>query len=297
MILMDFSGITVANIHVGISQFGKPTEDIVRSMIMNSVRRLNTKFKKKYGEMIICIDNRHYWRRDEFEHYKYKRRVAKARSRETDDLDWNEIYGWVNKIVGELRENFPYIVIDAAGAEADDIIGSLVTEYEASEKILILSRDGDFKQLQSRNVHQYDPISDKVVKVENPRLYLSEHIIRGDAGDGIPNILSPVDTFYTGIKQKSVMTKWIANCIGENPKDFCDTPEMLARYYENEKLIDLRKGVPKELYNEIISVYTEGTEVKNDKIYTYLVKNKLANFMDVMSDFHNEPKQHETGIF
>ena len=298
MILMDFSGITVANVAIGIREFGEPTEDIVRSMIMNSVRRLNTKFKKKYGELVICCDSRHYWRKDEFEYYKYKRGVDKAKKREEDGINWAEVYTWVNKIKDELKENFPYIVIDINGCEADDIIGTLVNEYGASEKMLILSRDGDFKQLQSKNVHQYDPITDKVLKVENARLYLSEHIIRGDSGDGIPNILSPRDTFFTGTKQKSVMKKWIANCIGEDPKEFCTTPDMLARYYENEKLIDLRKGVPKDLYSEIISVYNSGTEVKNNKIYSYLAKNKMSNFMDVIADFYNEsePKQ-EIGIF
>ena len=296
MMLMDFSGITVANIVIGIREFGEPTEDLVRHMILNSVRRLNTKFKNKYGSMVICCDNRHYWRKDDFEYYKYKRGVAKAKSRERDNIDWNEVYTWVGKIRDELRENFPYIVIDIHGCEADDIIGALVTEF-STEKNLILSRDGDFKQLQTINTHQYDPITDKVIKVENPRLYLSEHIIRGDAGDGIPNILSPRDTFYTGTKSKSVMKKWIAGCIGEDPKDFCDTPEMLARYYENEKLIDLRKGVPKDLYNEIVSVYNEGTTVGNNKIYTYLAANRLSNLLDVMADFHNEAPKPVIGLY
>ena len=295
--LMDFSGITVANIYIGIREFGEPTEEIVRNMILNSVRRLNAKFKNKYGEMIICCDDGHYWREDAFEYYKWKRRQLRAKSRETDDLDWPEIYRWVDTVKSDLKANFPYTMLQVEGAEADDIIGTLAKEHGGDEKILVMSRDGDFKQLHSKNVHQYDPITDKVVKVENPRLYLSEHIIRGDSGDGIPNILSPADSFFTGTKQKSVMTKWINNCIGEDPKDFCDTPEMLERYYQNEKLIDLRKGVPKELYNDIIKMYNEGTDVKNNKIYNYLAKNKMTNFFDVMADFYNEPSVQETGIF
>ena len=297
MILLDFSGVVVSNIHIGIREFGHPTEDIVRHMILNSIRRLNTKFKKKYGNMVICCDSKHYWRNSFFEYYKYKRKVARDKAREKDDIDWNEVYSWVDKIALELKEYFPYTVIIIDGAEADDIIGSLVKKYETSEKILILSRDGDFKQLQGKNVHQYDPIGDKVVKVENPRLYLSEHVIRGDAGDGIPNILSPKDTFYTGTKQKSVTKKWIANCIGEDPKDFCDTAEMLERYYENERLIDLRKGVPEKLYNDVITIYNNGTTNTNSKIYTYLMKNNLTNLLDVMEDFYNEGKQIEEGVF
>ena len=43
------------------------SEDLVRHMILNSIRGYNVKFKEEFGiDIIICCDSRHYWRREVF---------------------------------------------------------------------------------------------------------------------------------------------------------------------------------------------------------------------------------------
>lgn len=285
IILLDLSGITVASIAIALKELGQPSESDIRHLMLNSIRRLNRKFKSKYGTMVICCDDRTYWRYEEFEFYKWRRREDKKTKRATDNIDWNEIYIHVDKIKQEIKDNLPYYFMDIKTAEADDIIAALCHEF-GSEKTIILSRDGDFKQLHTKNISQYDPITDKNITVENARLYLSEHILRGDGGDGIPNILSDDDVFsIEGKRQTPMQTKKVNMWIGEDPKNFCDTEEILNNYYRNEKLIDLRK-IPKYLYNNTIECYNKYTLNKNNKVFNYLAKNRMKSMLDDCSDFH-----------
>ncbi len=296
MILLDLSGITVASIHIALRELGQPSESDIRHLMLNSIRRLNKKFKNKYGTMVICCDDRTYWRDTEFEFYKWKRREDKKTKRATDNIDWAEIYTHVDTVKQEIKENLPYHFVDVKTAEADDIIGTLCLEF-GSEKTIILSRDGDFKQLHTKNVKQYDPITDKQITVENAKLYLSEHIIRGDSGDGIPNILSDDDVFSIKDKRQTPMQKKKVDMwVGEDPKDFCDTTEMLANYYRNEKLISLNH-IPKDLYKSILTCYNTGINTKNSNVFTYLVKNKMKNMLDDCSDFHSNLKPTTASLF
>ena len=57
MILMDFSGIAVATIAVNKVN----DENMLRHMMLNSVRMYNKKFRDQYGQMIICCDGANNW--------------------------------------------------------------------------------------------------------------------------------------------------------------------------------------------------------------------------------------------
>jgi len=204
-------------------------EDFLRHMVLNSIRNYRSKFFKEYGEIVICCDGRGYWRKNFFEFYKGKRKEGRDKSA----LDWDKIFEWINAIKKDLKEYFPYRVIEVAGAEADDIIAFLATKYSSSESILIVSADKDFQQLQKYpNVEQYSPMAKKFLKCENPTAYLKEHIIRGDAGDGVPNIFSDEDTFMVeGKRQKPVSSKkmesWLGMKAAEIAKEVAKTPEDL----------------------------------------------------------------------
>ena len=202
MILVDMNQISVASVmmHLHMTKKTKPEEDMVRHMILNSLRMYRMKFCEEYGELVLCYDSKHYWRRDYYPEYKHSRK----KGRETSSNDWDAIFEVLNAIKAELKEFFPYKHLEVYGAEADDIIAALCGELEFDNgKTLILSGDKDFIQLQKfRNVTQYSPITKKFVNGVDPDIYLSEHVLKGDSSDGIPNVLSPDNTFVDGLRQK-----------------------------------------------------------------------------------------------
>ena len=159
MILVDMNQIAVANVmmHLHMTKKDEPEGSMVRHMILNSLRMYRTKFKEEYGELVLCYDSKHYWRRDIFPLYKYNRK----KGREESDKNWDSIFEVLNQIRDELKEFFPYKFLEVYGAEADDIIAVLCGELQYDNgKTLIVSGDKDFIQLQKyKNVSQYSPIT------------------------------------------------------------------------------------------------------------------------------------------
>ena len=187
MILVDMNQISLASMmmHLHMNKIKEPDEKMVRHMILNSLRMYRTRFSSEFNELVLCYDSKHYWRRDYFPEYKFGRR----KTREKSSHDWDAIFLCLNEIKDEFRDNLPYKFLEIYGAEADDIIGTLCSEY--SEEIMIISGDKDFIQLQKfPNVKQFSPITKKTVNGENPGAYLKEHIFKGDSSDGVPNVLS-----------------------------------------------------------------------------------------------------------
>ena len=162
MIIVDLSQVMLSNIMV---QLGNHTnaqvdENMVRHMVLNSLRLYKTKFGAEYGELVIACDNKNYWRRKFFPYYKANRK----KNIENSELNWKAIFDCLGKLRAELKEHFPFRVIDIETAEADDIIAILCREYSAEEKIMILSGDKDFIQLQQYpNVNQFDPVRKKAI--------------------------------------------------------------------------------------------------------------------------------------
>ena len=280
MILVDLNQVLLAGLMAQISnQKGKLDEHLIRHMILNIIRNHIKNFKGEYGEVVLCCDNRKYWRKEYFPFYK----AGRKKTREKSDLDWHLIFDMLAKFKQELKENFPYKVLDVEGAEADDIIGTLVPRQSAHEKILILSSDGDFLQLQmyGSNVKQYNPSQKKFVKSENPILELKEKIIRGDKGDGIPNMFSPSDCFVRELRQKPITQKTLEKYLNEDVKNF--TYEETVNFGRNQTLIDLT-FIPQEIKEKIINTYEE-TKPAKGKLLNYFIEHKLKNLMEVIEEF------------
>ena len=150
MIIVDYSGVAIAT--VAINKVND--EDMLRHMILNSLRMYRTMYKKDFGELVLACDGKNNWRRNYYPQYKANRK----KGREESDFDWAEAFRIVNKVREELRENFPYKVIHVDECEADDIIGTLCEnsqEFGQYEDIMIVSADKDFLQLQRyKNVRQ-----------------------------------------------------------------------------------------------------------------------------------------------
>ena len=283
MILLDYSQIALSNIIVQKLN----DENMIRHMILNSIRMYNKKYRDEYGQMVICADGMNTWRKDYYPYYKAKRKTR----REQSDQDWNEIFRILHLVREEIKENLPYKVIHMDGVEADDIIASLVLqsqEFGLGEPMMIVSSDKDFIQLQKyNNVKQFSPIQKKMVKDANPRTYLFNHIMKGDTGDGIPNVLSDDDTFVTDKKQtplrKTKIAEWLEN--SDNLRNVMEH-ETFRNYQRNKKLIDLTE-VPEDIQQTIINNYNEQKVAMKMKVLNYLIKKRCNQLIEVVEEFYN----------
>ena len=256
-------------------------ENLIRHMVLNSLRSYARQFKSKYGDIIIACDSKKYWRRDIFPFYKAHRK----KDREKSSFDWHLIFETLNKIRDELKLYFPYRVLEVEGAEADDIIAVLAARMSPSEDILILSSDKDFVQLQKYpNVSQYSPILKRFVKTDNPHQYIKEHIIRGDKGDGIPNFLSPDNTFVLGERQKVISKKKLVEWINSDPSEFCVTDNMLRGYKRNQMLVDLEQ-IPEAIKTDIIRSYEDTKPGTRQNMLNYFIQNRMRNLIEVIDEF------------
>ena len=282
MIIFDFNQVAISNLmeQIGSSKTAVD-ESLVRHMILNTIRTYVKKYKETHGpEVIIACDNKKYWRREVFPNYKAGRKKA----REASGHDWSTIFDCLNKIRDELKHYSPYKVLDIDSAEADDIIAVLTLKYSATQKIIILSSDKDFAQLQKYpNVEQYSPILKRVIKEPFPAAQLKQLIIRGDKSDGIPNILTKDDVFVTGGRQKPITEVKIIGWMNQEPKEFCNE-DMLRNYARNEMLIDLTR-IPESLKEAILHTYDEAKGRTKQEFMNYMIANRLKNLLEVIDEF------------
>ena len=282
MIILDFNGIAIGNV---ITQKLEIQEDMIRHMILNSIRMYNKKFRNEYGQMVIACDSSS-WRKDYFPNYKFKRKSG----REESSLDWNEIFRIINMVREEIEQNIPWKVIKVDNAEADDIIGAIAIEsqeFGKNEPIMIVSADKDFIQLHKySNVRQYSPMTKKFIEDKNPLTYITEHVFKGDSSDGVPNVLSPDNTFVDGIRQSPVTKKKIADWIEniDNLENYMDA-EVYRNYCRNKKMIDLHE-MPSDLKDTIINTYENTKAASKLKVLNYLIKKRCKLLIESVEEFY-----------
>lgn len=285
MILIDYNAIAISNI---VTQKLALEENLIRHMILNSIRMYRKKYFREFGEVVITSDGSKNWRYEAFPQYKFKRKDARKES----TIDWKEVFRITNKVLDELRENFPYKVIVHDKCEADDVIAQLVVnsqvDFGHQEKVMIISSDKDFGQLQKySNVRQYSPMLKKEIEILHPHRHLLELILRGDQADGIPNVLSADDSFTQGIRQTPLREAKI----DEIMKDLDDGELLYAaswyrNYLRNKKLIDLTE-TPEALKREIINNFEQQGDKSDNKkkVMNYLIVNGCVNLVEVIGDF------------
>lgn len=283
MILVDLNQVMISNLmaQIGNHHNAQLDENMLRHMILNTLRFNRNKFANEYGEFIICADDKDYWRKKSFPYYKARRKMDRQKS----ELDWNTIFCVLNKVREELKEFFPYKVIQIDHAEADDIIGTIVheegQELNTGERILILSGDKDYIQLHKyANVNQYDPTRKKWIRHSDPEAYLREHIIRGDAGDGVPNILSNDNCLVVGERQKPITKKRLSEWADNASMD----ENVLRNFHRNRMLIDLEL-VPDNIKQEALERYYTNEGKDRSLLLNYFIKNKLRTLMEHINEF------------
>ena len=277
MILIDYNAIAISNV---VTQKLDMDENLIRHMILNSIRMYRAKYRYKFGEVVICMDGRKNWRFDAFPNYKFKRKDARKESK----MDWNELFRITNMVLDEIRENFPYKVIEHERCEADDVIAVLcedTQEFGRHQPVLIVSSDKDFVQLQKyENISQFSPMKKKFIKEDTPRRQLMELIMKGDQADGIPNVLSVDNCFVEGIRQ-TPLRKNILDDLIKDPKSHGE--EIYRNYLRNKKLIDLSE-TPETVKEEIIYNY-ESQKPAKQNVLNYLVSKRCRLLIESVGDF------------
>lgn len=279
MILVDANQIAISHLMVRSKIEDGINIDSVRKSIIRVIGRIAKKYGTEYGQVVLCYDDKNYWRREVFPFYKKNRK----QEREASKYDWDQVFSVLNTIRDELKGNFPYKVLQVQGAEADDIVASLCMENaktDAPEKVLILSADKDFIQLHKYDfVCQYDPIRNRWIENADPVMYLQEHIIRGDRSDGIPNILTCDDAIVTGKTQKKMSKDKIAALANMSPEDFTNFIR-LRNWKRNAELIDFGR-IPEAVVERILSASSKA-KVQASVNLNYFIDNKLQ---DIISEF------------
>jgi len=279
-ILVDFNQVAISNLMINLkmNQLDTVEEDMLRHMILNSLRFNRNKFTEEYGELIICCDGRNTWRRNVFPYYKRNRKKTRAAS----GYDWNHIFETLNKIKSEIDEHFPYKVVHLDRAEADDVIAVLAKQWTRDDKVLILSGDKDFMQLQKYdNVKQYSPVQKKFLRVDNPQEFLFEHIVRGDTGDGIPNCLSKDSTFVSGDRQTPITKKRLTEWMQKGKVDYKNGDVGFDR---NQRLIDF-DYIPEDLVKDIVRVFEDAPASDRRFLFPYFVDKRLSKLMEHITEF------------
>jgi hypothetical protein len=295
LIVVDYSQTAISNL---MAEIGGRTDieiqvPLLRHMILNSIRGYKQKFGNEFGQIVIACDNQTYWRRQVFQYYKAGRKKA----REASGFDWKTIFEALNLIRTEIDTFFPYKVVNVEGAEADDVIAVLAewsqtndlkdgSLFEGDPKpLLVVSGDHDFIQLQKyKNVKQFSPVQKKYIKPEmTPEQYIFEHTIKGDKGDGVPNVLSADDSIVAGERQKPITSKkleaWWADCTTMPTDDVFKT-----RYERNRTLVDFTR-IPETIKNSIINNYTGQPDKNKSMLLNFFVEHKMKNMLELIEEF------------
>ena len=297
MIILDYSQIALSNILPFQNDIKRQSPEEIKNLIrhttLSTIKSYKKRYGREYGEMVIACDGKTYWRKDVFPHYKAGRKKA----REKSDLDWGLIFDTLAELRQDLIDNFPYKVVNVDGAEADDVIAvlakwtqdnQLIQEglFEEPQKVLIVSSDKDFIQLQKyKNVRQWSPMQKKFVQGTQKEVfeYTITHIVKaGD--DGIPNILSPDDVFVSGERQKPFPSKRLPEFF-EKGIDACLNESERRNYQRNQLLVNF-EFIPENIANSVISSYTSATpKGDKNKVMEYLIKHQCRLLLDDLEDF------------
>tara|TARA_Y100001958_G_C21217653_1_gene543033 strand:+ start:448 stop:1302 length:855 start_codon:yes stop_codon:yes gene_type:complete len=282
MIIVDYGGLSASTVAIN----KENDENMIRHMIINSLRLYRNAYKKDFGELVIACDSKNNWRKSYYPQYKANRKKARDKS----GLDWVEAFRIIGKIRDELKENFPYKVIEVEGCEADDIIGTLcknTQEFGQYEDVMIVSADKDFLQLQRyKNVRQYSPLLKKEYREKTPLVGLTEKILTGDAGDGVPNVLSHDNVFVDGERQRPLSRKKKDDMINQlnHAESGYQHSEWYRNYQRNRKLIDL-EYTPEELQSEILEQFNNQDKwSQRGAVLPYLINNRMKLMIESVEE-------------
>jgi hypothetical protein len=294
VIIIDYSQTIISNLmaELGNRRDVEIEVDLLRHMVLNTIRSHKVKFQREYGDIVLACDSKKYWRKQHFPYYKANRK----KNREESGLNWALIFDSINTIKEEIKAVFPYKVIEIEGAEADDVIAALAewsvdndvkegTLISEPNPLLIISGDHDFIQLQKyKHVKQFSPVHKKFIKPDStPDAYVFEHIIKGDTGDGIPNVLTPDDAFIKGERQRPVSSKKLTEWFN-NPSSR-PTDVIFQRNFDRNKMLVDFTCIPSNIKDSIINTFVSYQKNDKSKILDYFIANRMKMLMEHLEEF------------
>ena len=279
MILLDYSSIAMSSIMVRVDDF-MDEPDLVRHQIFNIIRQYNEKFRDEFGEMVICMDHTNNWRKETFPEYKANRKKQRKESKH----DWNAIFTMMNDVREEVEEYSPYRCVRIEKCEADDCIATIVANNMDPKPIVIVSPDKDFVQLQKYpNVKQFSNIQKKWVEPDvDPITDLEVKVLKGDMGDGVPNVMSDDDVLLDENARQTPLRKAKMQLLMEDPEALGTT--IARRIIRNRDMIDLSR-TPDYLKEQIMDKFNTPAKGSINRLMTLFTKKQMKLLMESLQDF------------
>nr|CAI3971274.1 RNaseH [Ochrobactrum phage ORM_20] len=300
-ILIDWSNVANATTHKALALNEIDQETTSSKILLGKLRQINTEFRGKYGELILCADHRS-WRYDRFPEYKGRRKAKREAEEQLEGSIIQEIFAEIHAMWDILNDERLYRTVKAYGAEGDDVMAVLAQKLPGRH--LIVSADKDMSQLtRFKNIEVYNPI--KKVMVDNGMDYYRLLTLTGDPGDDIPNILSDDDTFMDpNKKQRTLTAKMKAQLMAAvdveeeiKSMNFKHLPasEVLRNYRRNRDLIDLTM-TPQEVVDRIMEEYEK--TFKRGSVMNMLVRLQCSEYLSKEDDFWPKiEEENELDIF
>ena len=278
LILLDYSSVALSSIMVRIDDY-TDEPGLVRHQILNTIRMYNAQFRDEYGTMVICMDHTNNWRKKVFPEYKANRKKARYDSK----YDWTQIFDTLNQVREEIVNMTPYKCIRVEGCEADDVIATIV-ENKGPEQILIVSPDHDFIQLQKYpGVKQYSNLKKKWVEPKvDPVTDLEVKVLKGDIGDGVPNVMSDDNVLAEEGLRQTPLRKSKMELLMQDPESLGTT--VARRIIRNRDMIDLSR-CPDYLKQEILEAFNKPAKGSINRLMTLFTKNQMKLLMESLQDF------------
>ena len=184
----------------------------------NSIKKAWQDFDGKH--VVFCLEGRS-WRKDFYAPYKRNRQETRSAMTEKQQAEDKLFWETYDEFINFITEKTNCTTLQHSRLEADDLIAGFIQSHP-DDKHVIISTDGDFAQLISPTVSQYNgvgdlhithtgvydakgkPVIDKKTGLpkpaQDPEWMLFEKCMRGDTSD---NVFSA----YPGVRTKGSKNK------------------------------------------------------------------------------------------
>lgn len=284
MVLFDLNHVAYRCLFAGINDIKDVGWAYFKHIMYNHIFAVCKKFNAT--EVILCVDSSENWRKKIYPEYKATR---KEQREEQKDIDWNAFFTAFREFTEEVKQYFPFYVLQIKYMEADDIAAIIARDYQKYEKIIVTS-DGDYTQLlKYNNVKIWDPIKMAFRNSDDPQKDLQIKILMGDKGDNIPSVKPRVGekTAEKLINDPELLKEMFNDTTPSYTQKDGTVVTMGEEYREkyklNTALIDLSR-IPDVLTNALKKNLAEYELPTGKDIFSYFSKNKFREFMRRMQE-------------
>lgn len=223
------------------------------------------------SEIILAVDSPTSWRKLYFPRYKEDR----ADKRDKSPTDWNRFFQVFDDYQNEIKSFLPFKVIKVKNAEADDIIGVLVSSNK--KNYIIISNDEDYTQCLRENVRVYNPQKKEYISGD-PEEFIIKKSLLGQPKDCIFNIRTPVD-HPIGKRKPAFGEKALEKVMKEGWQQWLEKNSLTERFEINRNLIDFNR-IPKTIRARIIDEYSSYKLPDPSNFYTFFKKQGFTSFLE-----------------